>query len=87
MERVLRRLEPLLQQGFHGISGVLDYERFVFINPDLTVYVRRPPAGVWVGLDASTWLEPGASGYAESVLYDERGRIGRAVQALYVATR
>ena len=71
----------------NGISGVLDYERFVFINPDLTVYVRRPPAGVWVGLDASTWLEPGASGYAESVLYDERGRIGRAVQALYVATR
>jgi acyl-Coa thioesterase superfamily protein/acyl-CoA thioesterase superfamily protein len=71
----------------NGISGVLDYERFVFINPDLTVYVRRPPGGVWVGLDAGTWLEPGAGGYAESVLYDERGRIGRAVQALYVAPR
>ena len=71
----------------NGISGVLDYERFVFINPDLTVYVRRPPAGVWVGLDAATWLEGGVGGYAESVLYDERGRIGRAVQALYVAPR
>jgi hypothetical protein len=71
----------------NGISGVLDYERFVFINPDLTVYVRRAPAGVWVGLDSSTWLEPGAGGYAESALYDERGRIGRAVQALYVAPR
>jgi hypothetical protein len=71
----------------NGISGVLDYQRFVFINPDLTVYVRRAPAGVWVGLDASTWLEPGAGGYAESALYDERGRIGRAVQALYVAPR
>ena len=62
----------------NGISGVLDYERFVFINPDLTVYVRRPPAGVWVGLDAETWLEPGGGGYAESALYDEGGRIGRA---------
>jgi Thioesterase-like superfamily len=71
----------------NGISGVLDYERFVFINPDLTVYVRRPPVGMWVGLDASTWLEPGGGGYAESALYDERGRIGRAVQALYVAPR
>lgn len=71
----------------NGISGVLDYERFLFINPDLTVYVRRLPAGVWVGLDATTWLEPGAGGYAESVLHDERGRIGRAVQALYVAPR
>lgn len=71
----------------NGISGVLDYQRFVFINPDLTVYLRRLPAGVWVGLDAATWLEPGLGGYAESVLYDERGRIGRAVQALYVAPR
>ena len=71
----------------NGISSVLDYERFVFINPDLTVYVRRPPVGVWVGLDAASWLEPGAGGYAESALYDERGRIGRALQALYVAPR
>lgn len=71
----------------NGISGVLDFERFMFINPDLTVYVRRPPAGVWVGLDATTWLERNGGGYAESALYDERGRIGRAVQALYVAPR
>ena len=71
----------------NGISSVLDYERFVFINPDLTVYVRRPPVGEWVGLDAASWLEPGGGGYAESALYDERSRIGRAVQALYVAPR
>jgi hypothetical protein len=71
----------------NGISGVLDYQRFVFINPDLTVYLRRPPVGEWVGLDAASWLEPAGGAYAESALYDERGRIGRAVQALYVAAR
>jgi hypothetical protein len=71
----------------NGISGVLDYERWVFINPDLTVYLRRPAAGEWVALDASTWLEPEGGGFAESTLYDERGRIGRAVQALYVGPR
>jgi hypothetical protein len=71
----------------NGISGAIDYQRFVFINPDLTVYLRRPPAGEWVGLDAATWLHRDAAGYAESALYDERGRIGRAVQALFVAAR
>jgi hypothetical protein len=71
----------------NGISGVLDYQRFAFINPDLTVYLRRPPVGEWVGLDADSWLEPAGAGYADSALYDERGRIGRAVQALYVAAR
>ena len=59
----------------------------MFINPDLTVYLRRLPVGEWVGLDAGTWLERDAAAYAESALYDERGRIGRAVQALYVAAR
>jgi hypothetical protein len=71
----------------NGISGVLDYERFVFINPDLTVYLRRPARGEWVALDASSWLEPGGGAWAEGALYDERGRVGRAVQGLYVAAR
>jgi hypothetical protein len=71
----------------NGISGVLDYERFVFINPDLTVYLRRPARGEWVALDATSWLEPGGGGWAEGALYDERGRVGRAVQGLYVAAR
>jgi hypothetical protein len=71
----------------NGISGVLDYERFVFINPDLTVYLRRPAGGEWVALDATSWLEAGGGGYAEGALYDEQGRIGRAVQGLYVAAR
>jgi hypothetical protein len=71
----------------NGISSALDFQRYAFINPDLTVYVRRMPVGEWVALDAATWLQPGEGGYAESALYDERGRIGRAVQALYVAAR
>lgn len=71
----------------NGISSVLDYERFVFINPDLTVYLRRPARGEWVAIDATSWLQPAGGAFAESALYDEHGRIGRAVQALYVAAR
>jgi Thioesterase-like superfamily len=71
----------------NGVSAALPWRSHLFINPDLTVYLERPPAGEWVGLAAVTRVEPEGVGVAESVLYDERGRIGRALQALYVAAR
>ncbi|HEY1592305.1 MAG TPA: thioesterase family protein [Solirubrobacteraceae bacterium] len=71
----------------NGISAVLDWGRYAFINPDLTLYIDRPPEGEWICLDATTRIAPGGIGSAESVLYDERGRAGRAIQALLVAPR
>ena len=71
----------------NGISAVLDWKRYVFINPDLTLYVDRPPEGEWICLDARTIVPPGGVGIAESVIYDQRGRVGRAIQALLVAPR
>ena len=71
----------------NGVSAVLDWDRWAFINPDLTVYLEREPAGAWVGLDARTRLGADGTAVAESVLYDERGRFGRAVQALLVQPR
>jgi hypothetical protein len=71
----------------NGISSVLDWDERVFINPDLTVYLSRYPAGEWVGLDAVTGIDADGVGLAESRLFDERGPIGRAAQALYVAPR
>lgn len=71
----------------NGVSAALDWDRHVFINPDLTVHLEREPAGEWVCLDASTRVQPTGTGAAESVLFDESGRIGRAVQALYVDRR
>lgn len=71
----------------NGISAVLDYREFVFINVDLTVHFERMPAGEWVCVDAVTRPQPSGIGTAESVLSDERGRIGRAAQSLLVAQR
>ena len=68
----------------NGISNVFGPEQYVFINPDLDVHLHRLPQGEWVGLDATTWMQAGAGSYADGALYDERGRIGRSVQALYV---
>ncbi len=40
----------------NGVSAVLDWERQVFINPDLTVHLERDPVGEWVCLDAETTI-------------------------------
>jgi hypothetical protein len=70
-----------------GLSGTLPRERYVFINADLTVYVEREPLGEWICLESRTRIARGGIGVADSALYDERGRVGRATQALLVAPR
>jgi hypothetical protein len=71
----------------NGVSASLDYHRYLFINVDLTVQLERLPAGEWVGVEARTLARPEGVGTAESVLSDERGRIGRALQTLLVSER
>jgi hypothetical protein len=71
----------------NGVSAALDWDTQLFINPDVTIYVYRLPEGEWVGLDAATAIESDGVGMAESRLYDERGPIGRAVQALLAGPR
>ncbi len=71
----------------NGISAVLDWRRYVFINVDLSVHLERMPEGEWVCVDAVTLPQPNGIGTCESVLSDRRGRIGRAAQTLLVAQR
>jgi hypothetical protein len=82
----LQRLAAVGDFG-NGISATLSWEDYVFINPDLTLYIDREPVGEWICLEAGTIVAPGGVGMAESVLYDERGRVGRGIQALLVAAR
>ncbi len=71
----------------NGVSASLDYRRYLFINVDLTVHLERMPVGEWVCVDAQTLPQPSGNGTAESVLSDEGGRIGRALQTLLIAQR
>ena len=67
----------------NGLSWVLPRgQGWQFINPDLTIALHRHPAGEWVCLEAATYVGSQGVGQAESVLWDERGRIGRAFQSL-----
>jgi hypothetical protein len=82
----LQRVLAAADSG-NGVSNVLDFSQHVFINADLTVHLIRYPAGEWVCLDATTSIDPDGIGLADTALFDERGRIGRAAQSLFVAPR
>lgn len=71
----------------NGIASAVPFETHLFINPELTVHLFRPPEGEWVANDARTFLEPGGASVAEGALYDTVGPVGRAMQSLYVASR
>jgi Thioesterase-like superfamily len=71
----------------NGISAELPFDKYLFINADLTIHLWRRPQGEWIGLDAKTVLMDGGIGTAESVLHDTDGPVGRAVQTLVVQPR
>ncbi len=71
----------------NGVSATLAFDRFLFINVDLSVHLARGPAGEWVCLDAVTRTVRDGVGFAEAELWDEHGRIGASAQSLLVARR
>jgi len=71
----------------NGISSVASPLEYLFINTELTVHLFRLPAGEWVCLDAVSRIDSSGIGVAESVLWDESGRLGCGNQALLVARR
>jgi acyl-coenzyme A thioesterase PaaI-like protein len=71
----------------NGVASVLPFDRYLFINADLSIELDRRPQGEWIGLDAHTLLYPEGIGWAESVLHDERGPLGRVRQTLVVQPR
>jgi hypothetical protein len=71
----------------NGIASEVSWDHYVFINPDLTVYIERLPVGEWICLKASMRVLTGGVGLSEAVLFDRQGRVGRSLQSLYVAPR
>jgi acyl-coenzyme A thioesterase PaaI-like protein len=71
----------------NGVAAVVPFDAYLFINADLSIELDRRPQGEWIGLDAHTLLHADGIGWAESVLHDERGPLGRARQTLVVQPR
>jgi hypothetical protein len=71
----------------NGTSSVLDFDKWTFINADLTVSLTRAPVGDWILLNAETWIGPDGAGVAAGRLGDLNGYFGRAVQSLVIEKR
>jgi hypothetical protein len=71
----------------NGVSTVLEWAKWTFINGDLTISLARLPIGEWILLDAQSWLGDGGAGIAFAKLGDRRGYFGRAVQSLVIEPR
>jgi hypothetical protein len=82
----LQRVLAVADSG-NGVSAVLPWGEWLFINPELTVHVRREPRGEWICLDAETAISHGGAGLARSVLSDDEGVVAAGAQSLLVAPR
>jgi Thioesterase-like superfamily len=71
----------------NGISGVLDFSRYMFLNNDLTINLIRKPKGEWICVDAQTKVGNTGCGLAEARLFDTAGLIGRSTQTLLIRER
>jgi acyl-coenzyme A thioesterase PaaI-like protein len=71
----------------NGVSAELDFARYLFLNPDLSVHLQRPAVGEWICLDASTAIGIPGVGVAHSSLWDAHGPIGHSLQSLLVEPR
>lgn len=82
----LQRVAVAADSG-NGVSSVLEFRRYMFVNSDLTINLLRRPRGEWICIDAQTLIGPQGNGLAESRLFDADGLIGRATQSLPVRVR
>jgi hypothetical protein len=80
LERML-----VMADAASGISHVLDWQQWLFINVELGIHLERLPEGEWMAMDATTRLGPDGAGLCTSVLSDARGRVGVSTQTLRVA--
>jgi hypothetical protein len=82
----LERVAVAADSG-NGISAILDFQRYIFVNSDLTINLLRKAQGEWICIDACTLLGPDGGGLAEARIFDMRGLIGRSTQSLAIRLR
>jgi hypothetical protein len=69
----------------NGVSAAVDFARYSFVNSDLSIHLHRDPDGEWIGMDATTTVQPTGAGLAATVLHDRQGPVGTGNQSLLVS--
>lgn len=69
----------------NGLSAAADPTQLIYVNPELSVHLLRPPEGEWIWMSAETFLDQCGVGLAITTLGDRSGQIGTGNQSLFVA--
>jgi hypothetical protein len=77
------RICPLADCG-NAISRNAEAGDLAFMNTDLTVVLHREPVGEWFGTQSVSRWEADGVGVSDSLLFDEEGAVGRAIQSLII---
>jgi hypothetical protein len=79
-----QRICPLADCG-NAFSRQLEPTEVSFVNADLTIALHREPVGEWMGMSSTSVWQPDGVGLSDSVLFDERGSVGSAMQTLVLS--
>jgi hypothetical protein len=79
------RICPLADCG-NAISRNAEPGPIAFLNTDLTVVLHREPVGDWFGMQSVSHWQDDGFGMSDSLLFDDRGPVGRALQSLIIQT-
>lgn len=65
----------------NGNAQALDPQRWLFVNPDISLYLHRLPKGEWIAMRSEVQQEENGIGMTDTVVYDRQGRVGRILQS------
>lgn len=77
----------IVADAANGVGAALPFDRFTFVNADLTVSMSRPLEGDWVGLLVTTTTPPHGIGQTHAQIEDATGPCGVGLQSLVIAPR
>ena len=71
----------------NGLSWILPWREWLFVNTELTIHLAREPRGEWIGVDARTSSSAAGFGLSTATLHDLDGPIGVCAQSLFIEPR
>lgn len=68
-------------------GGALPAAKYTVVNPDLSVFLERPPDEGWINVRSAVRIGTQGTGSGEGTLHDSHGRFARVCKSLLVTAR
>lgn len=68
-------------------GSIMDFDRYLSVNPDLSMQFHRIPVGDWIGQRSLVRVAPDGFGSTDAQLFDSTTSIGRSMKSLLIDPR